>query len=188
MSSIAEMFAHIQGLVRDDGDAFAEAIGHLEQGPRPLALASALEDSGRLSADRGNADDTADKLGRALKIYATPGGVLGRLPGPASPALPADKPSRALHTTCTQRLGRAHGLRAGASGPCSPGHDQSRGGRATIRLAAPRAGMSQQGAGGCPAWPWPRPSSRPWPSTRAPPATGSWPAATGRAGPRPRVL
>jgi hypothetical protein len=30
VSSIAGTFAHIQGLVRDDGDAFAEAIGHFE--------------------------------------------------------------------------------------------------------------------------------------------------------------
>jgi hypothetical protein len=42
--------------VRDDG-AFPEAIGHFEQGAMPLALAPALEDSGRLYVDRGNADD-----------------------------------------------------------------------------------------------------------------------------------
>ena len=67
--SIAGTLAHIRALMRDDGDAFAEAIENFEQGPRPLALASALEDSGRLCADRGQADDAAGKFSRALEIY-----------------------------------------------------------------------------------------------------------------------
>lgn len=67
--SIAGTLAHIRALMHDDGDAFAEAIENFEQGPRPLALASALEDSGRLCADRGQADDAAGKFGRALEIY-----------------------------------------------------------------------------------------------------------------------
>jgi DNA-binding CsgD family transcriptional regulator len=68
--SIAGTFAHVQALMRDDRDAYAEAIENFGQGPRPLALASALEDCGRLCADRGNAGDAVQELGRALEIYA----------------------------------------------------------------------------------------------------------------------
>jgi DNA-binding CsgD family transcriptional regulator len=68
--TIAGTFAHIQALIRDDRDAYAEAIENFAQGPRPLALASALEDCGRLCAGRGNADDAVEELGRALEIYA----------------------------------------------------------------------------------------------------------------------
>jgi DNA-binding CsgD family transcriptional regulator len=68
--SIAGASAHVQALMGDDRDAYAEAIENLEQGPRPLALASALEDCGRLCADRGNAADAIEELGRALEIYA----------------------------------------------------------------------------------------------------------------------
>jgi len=68
--TIAGTSAHIQGLMRDDHDAYAEAIENFEQGPRPLALASALEDWGRLCADHGNADAAVEKLTRALEIYA----------------------------------------------------------------------------------------------------------------------
>src|ERR1700691_25327 len=39
-------FGHIKGLMRDDAGAFAQAIAHFERGPRPLALASAVEDAG----------------------------------------------------------------------------------------------------------------------------------------------
>ena len=68
--SIAGTFAHVQGLMGDDREAYAEAIQNFEQGPRPLAYASALEDCGRLCADRGDADDAVEELGRALEIYA----------------------------------------------------------------------------------------------------------------------
>jgi DNA-binding CsgD family transcriptional regulator len=51
-------------------DAYAEASENLELGPRPLALTSALEDCGRLHADRWNSDEAVGKLGRALEIYA----------------------------------------------------------------------------------------------------------------------
>jgi DNA-binding CsgD family transcriptional regulator len=68
--SIAGTFAHVRALIGDDRDAYAEAIENFGQGPRPLALASALEDCGRLCADRGNADDAVEELGRALEIYA----------------------------------------------------------------------------------------------------------------------
>ena len=67
--SIVGTFAHIQGLMHDDAGAFAEAIAHFERAPRPLALASALEDAGRLCIRRGDTDDAVDNLGRALETY-----------------------------------------------------------------------------------------------------------------------
>lgn len=73
VSSIAGTFAHIKGLMHDDAGAFAEAIAHFERGPRPLALASALEDAGRLGIQRGDKDDAVDNLGRALEIYTRAG-------------------------------------------------------------------------------------------------------------------
>jgi DNA-binding CsgD family transcriptional regulator len=71
--SIAGTSAHIRGLARGDGDAFLEAIRHLEQGPRPLALASALEDLGRLRAEHGDRGEGSENLGRALEIYSRAG-------------------------------------------------------------------------------------------------------------------
>jgi DNA-binding CsgD family transcriptional regulator len=71
--SIAGTFAHIQGLMHNDAGAFADAIAHFERGPRPLALASALEDAGRLCTRRGDTDDAVDNLGRALEIYTRVG-------------------------------------------------------------------------------------------------------------------
>src|SRR6202034_3778170 len=71
--SIAGVFAHLQGLMHDDAGAFAEAIAHFERGPRPLALASALEDAGRLGTRRGDTDDAVANLGRALEIYTRAG-------------------------------------------------------------------------------------------------------------------
>jgi DNA-binding CsgD family transcriptional regulator/tetratricopeptide (TPR) repeat protein len=71
--SIAGVFAQIQGLMHDDAGAFAEAIAHFERGPRPLALASALEDAGRLGTRRGDTDDAVANLGRALEIYTRAG-------------------------------------------------------------------------------------------------------------------
>lgn len=67
--SITGTFAHIKGLMHDDVGAFAEAIAHFERGSRPLALASVLEDAGRLCARQGDKDDAVDKFGRALEIY-----------------------------------------------------------------------------------------------------------------------
>jgi DNA-binding CsgD family transcriptional regulator len=71
--SIEGVFAHIRGLVCRDGQAFAEAISLLEQSPRPLALASALEDAGRAELEDGRRDAGVDKLGRALETYARAG-------------------------------------------------------------------------------------------------------------------
>jgi DNA-binding CsgD family transcriptional regulator len=45
-------------------------VRDLTSAPRPLALASALEDLGALSAREGNQDEAVDALGRALELYA----------------------------------------------------------------------------------------------------------------------
>ena len=71
--SIAGTSAHVAGLAGHDCDALGEAIEHLEQGPRPLPLASALEDLGRLLVGRGDREAGAERLGRALEIYALAG-------------------------------------------------------------------------------------------------------------------
>lgn len=71
--SIAGAFAHVRALVDADEPAFLEAIGHFERGPRPLALASVLEDSGRLRLERGDAYHATADLGRALEIYSRAG-------------------------------------------------------------------------------------------------------------------
>jgi DNA-binding CsgD family transcriptional regulator len=70
VASIAGCAAHCRALVTDDADAFATAIGHFERGPRPLALASALEDAGRAARDR---DPAVAHLDRALRLYVDAG-------------------------------------------------------------------------------------------------------------------
>jgi DNA-binding CsgD family transcriptional regulator len=71
--SIAGASAHVEGLAGSDCDALAEAIEHLEQGPRPLPLGSALEDLGRLLVQRGDRQGGSARLGRSLEIYALAG-------------------------------------------------------------------------------------------------------------------
>src|SRR5262249_29293592 len=61
--------------------------------------------------------------------------------------------------------------------------------RPTAGPPGPAPSSSRRGAGGCPAWRWPRRSSPPWPwepgpSTRAPPPTGGWPPVTGPSWPK----
>jgi DNA-binding CsgD family transcriptional regulator len=73
VASISGTFAHVRGLIDADAGACVEAIGHFERGPRPLALASALEDSGRLQLARGETARAVDELGRALEIYVHAG-------------------------------------------------------------------------------------------------------------------
>jgi DNA-binding CsgD family transcriptional regulator len=62
--------AHVRGLVDTDPDMLAEAVARFEQGPRPIALASALEDAGVALAQRGDHDGAVAQLGRALELYA----------------------------------------------------------------------------------------------------------------------
>jgi DNA-binding CsgD family transcriptional regulator len=71
--SIAGTSAHVEGLARGECRAMTEAIEHFEQGPRPLALASALEDLGRMLVGHGDRDGGIARLGRALEVYAHAG-------------------------------------------------------------------------------------------------------------------
>jgi DNA-binding CsgD family transcriptional regulator len=70
VASIQGTAAHVRGLIHDDAAELSEAIGHFERGPRPIALASALEDAGVALLRHGDRDQAVSHLGRALKIYA----------------------------------------------------------------------------------------------------------------------
>jgi DNA-binding CsgD family transcriptional regulator len=64
---------HARGLVHRSEEDLARAAELYESGPRPLALASALEDLGVCSAERGAVQDGVDAFSRALEIYAETG-------------------------------------------------------------------------------------------------------------------
>ena len=75
VSSLRASVAHARGL-RDGSIAeLRSAVQHLTGGPRPLALASALEDLGALSAREGGRHEAVDALGRALELYASCGAL-----------------------------------------------------------------------------------------------------------------
>ncbi len=69
VASIQGTAAHVRGLIHDDAAELSEAIGHFERGPRPIALASALEDAGVALLRHGDRDQAVSHLGRALEIY-----------------------------------------------------------------------------------------------------------------------
>ena len=70
VASLQGSAAHACGLRHQDAAELRAAVRHLAGGPRPLALASALEDLGALSAHEGRRDEAVDALGRALESYA----------------------------------------------------------------------------------------------------------------------
>ncbi len=69
VASIAGTAAHAEGLVTGDADHLAVAIKCFGKGPRPLALASALEDAGKVLAGRGDREEGIAMLGQALELY-----------------------------------------------------------------------------------------------------------------------
>ena len=73
VASIAGCAVHGHALATGDREAFAAAVGHFERGPRPLALASALEDAGRAAGAAGDRDPAVAQLDRALRLYADAG-------------------------------------------------------------------------------------------------------------------
>jgi DNA-binding CsgD family transcriptional regulator len=81
--SLAAAAAHADGLLRRSPQSLAEAVELFEEGPRPLALASALEDLGAVSVRNGNTEHAADPFGRALELYAHAGAAwdAGRVRG-----------------------------------------------------------------------------------------------------------
>jgi DNA-binding CsgD family transcriptional regulator len=70
VATLAGVAAHCRGLRNDSQGDLDEAIEAFTAGPRPLALASALEDAGRLAARQGSADRAVTRLTRALETYA----------------------------------------------------------------------------------------------------------------------
>jgi DNA-binding CsgD family transcriptional regulator len=71
--SILGAAAHARGLATGRLDDLVEAVRWFERGPRPIALASALEDAGRTAVRLGEPDQGVAMLGRALEIYAQTG-------------------------------------------------------------------------------------------------------------------
>jgi DNA-binding CsgD family transcriptional regulator len=62
--------AHCRGLRDDNAADLDEAVEAFAAGPRPLALASALEDAGRLAVRQDAANHAVALLTRALEVYA----------------------------------------------------------------------------------------------------------------------
>jgi DNA-binding CsgD family transcriptional regulator len=73
VASIAGTAAHAEGLVKGDADHLASAVKWFEDAPRPIALASALEDAGKAFAGLGDRKEGVALLGRALELYAHAG-------------------------------------------------------------------------------------------------------------------
>jgi DNA-binding CsgD family transcriptional regulator len=71
--SLAAVAAHADGLLSHDGKILADAVALFEGGPRPLALAAALEDLGANAVDDGATPLAVDSLGRALECYTQAG-------------------------------------------------------------------------------------------------------------------
>ncbi|HEX4219987.1 MAG TPA: AAA family ATPase [Acidimicrobiales bacterium] len=81
--SIAAAAAHARGLLDHNGKDLAEAVVLYESGPRPLAWATALEDLGVITVERGDTNEAVEVLGRALELYAHAGAAwdAGRVRG-----------------------------------------------------------------------------------------------------------
>jgi DNA-binding CsgD family transcriptional regulator len=81
--SLAAAAAHAQGLLDHSSQGLAEAVALLDGGPRPLALACALEDLAGASAEEGATQVAVDAFGRALVLYAQAGAAwdAGRVRG-----------------------------------------------------------------------------------------------------------
>jgi DNA-binding CsgD family transcriptional regulator len=60
-------------MLTGDDQLLARAVQLLDGGPRPLALASALEDLGAARVESGSTEEGIEALGRALTIYAQAG-------------------------------------------------------------------------------------------------------------------
>ena len=81
--SLAAAAAHADGLLRGSEPRLAEAVELFEEGPRPLALALALEDHGAITLATGYTQDAADDFSRALEVFAHTGAAwdAGRVRG-----------------------------------------------------------------------------------------------------------
>jgi DNA-binding CsgD family transcriptional regulator len=81
--SIAAAAAHVNGLLHHSLQDLAEAVELFEGGPRPLALAAALEDLGVTAVDHGSTEQGVDAFSRALVLFAQAGAAwdAGRVRG-----------------------------------------------------------------------------------------------------------
>jgi DNA-binding CsgD family transcriptional regulator len=81
--SIAAAAAHVNGLLHHSLQDLAEAVELFEGGPRPLALAAALEDLGVIAVDHGSTEQGVDAFSRALVLFAHAGAAwdAGRVRG-----------------------------------------------------------------------------------------------------------
>ena len=73
VASLQGSAAHARGLRYQDAAELRSAVQNFAGSPRPLALASALEDLGALSAREDRRDEAVDALGRALESYVSCG-------------------------------------------------------------------------------------------------------------------
>jgi DNA-binding CsgD family transcriptional regulator len=81
--SLAAAAAHADGLQQRSQPSLAEAVELFEGGPRPLALASALEDLGAITVEHGGTEQAVNAFSRALGLYAQAGAAwdAGRVRG-----------------------------------------------------------------------------------------------------------
>ncbi len=81
--TLGAVSAHTAGLMAQSQDDLARAVTLYAMGPRPLALASALEDLGVAAVESGATEDGGDALDRALALYAEAGATwdAGRVRG-----------------------------------------------------------------------------------------------------------
>ena len=110
--SLEAVAAHVTGLVNHSEKYLAEAVALYEEGPRPLALASALEDLGGVASDSGGTHREIAALSRALVIYARAGATWDARPGAAAIAVPGRAAPRSLGTAPRDWLGCDDRLRA----------------------------------------------------------------------------
>ena len=73
VGSLEAAAAQATGLMNHSQKDLAEAVELYEKGPRPLALASALEDLGRVVMDDGGTQRGIDAFSRALVLYTEAG-------------------------------------------------------------------------------------------------------------------
>jgi DNA-binding CsgD family transcriptional regulator len=83
LAALEAVAMHAKGFVRRSESDLSRAVELYEAGPRPLALASALEDLGVCLVERGAMQDAVDAFSRALDIYAEAGATwdVGRTRG-----------------------------------------------------------------------------------------------------------
>ena len=73
VSSVAAAAAHSRGLLLRSGQDLEDAVAMLASGPRPLALAAALEDLGLARLADGDRDGAIEVFDRALRICVDAG-------------------------------------------------------------------------------------------------------------------